>query len=67
MSQVETEAKRDEAGGVAAAVWSPDPAARAAPRRRLRVVPALVTLVTMALAPIWARHGPATARFAPMS
>jgi len=50
MSQVETEAKRDEAGGVAAAVWSPDPAARAAPRRRLRVVPALVTLVTMALA-----------------
>ena len=50
MSQVETEAKRKAAGDIPAAVWSPGPAARAAPRRRLRVVPALVTLVTMALA-----------------
>src|ERR1700680_5088169 len=50
MSQVETEAKREAAGDIPAAVWAPDPAARAVPRRRLRVVPALVTLVTMALA-----------------
>src|ERR1700719_2198778 len=50
MSQVETEAKREAAGDIPAAVWAPDPAARAVPRRRLRVVPALVTLGSAALA-----------------
>src|ERR1700719_2672059 len=50
MSGVETKAKRDAVGDSPAAGWAPDPAARAAPRSRLRVVPLLVTLVTIALA-----------------
>jgi RND family efflux transporter MFP subunit len=50
MSGVETKAKRDAVGDSPAAGWAPDPAARAAPRLRLRVVPLLVTLVTIALA-----------------
>jgi len=50
MSGVETKAKRDVVGDSPAAGWAPDPAARAAPRLRLRVVPLLVTLVTIALA-----------------
>jgi multidrug resistance efflux pump len=50
MSGVETKAKRDAVRDSPAAGWAPDPAARAAPRSRLRVVPLLVTLVTIALA-----------------
>src|SRR5437660_1374399 len=50
MSEVETEAKRDTGGDIPAAVWSPDAAACAAPRRRLRVFPVLITFATMALA-----------------
>jgi len=50
MSGGETKAKRDAVGDSPAAGWAPDPAARAAPRSRLRVVPLLVTLVTIALA-----------------
>ena len=50
MSGVETKAKRDAVGDSPAAGWAPDPVARAAPRPRLRVVPLLVTLVTIALA-----------------
>jgi RND family efflux transporter MFP subunit len=50
MSGVETKAKRDAVGDSPAAGWAPDPAARAAPRSRLGVVPLLVTLVTIALA-----------------
>src|ERR1700720_980858 len=50
MSGVETKAKRDAVGDSPSAGWAPDPAARAAPRVRLRVVPLLVTLVTIALA-----------------
>ena len=50
MSGVETKAKRDAVGDSPAAGWAPDPAARAAPRSRLRIVPLLVTLVTIALA-----------------
>src|ERR1700731_939218 len=50
MSGVETKGKRDAVGDSPAAGWAPDPAARAAPRLRLRVVPLLVTLVTIALA-----------------
>jgi multidrug resistance efflux pump len=50
MSEVATEAKRETGGDIPAAVWSPDAAARTAPRRRLRIVPVLITLATMALA-----------------
>jgi RND family efflux transporter MFP subunit len=50
MSEVETEAKREAVGDSPAAGWAPDPAARAAPRARLRVFPLLITLVTIALA-----------------
>ena len=50
MSGVETKAKRDAVGDSPAAGWAPDPVARAAPRSRLRIVPLLVTLVTIALA-----------------
>src|ERR1700720_2926790 len=50
MSGVETKAKRDAVGDSPSAGWAPDPAARAAPRSRLRIVPLLVTLVTIALA-----------------
>jgi hypothetical protein len=50
MSEVATEAKREAGGEISADVWSPDAAAPAAPRRRLRVVPVLITLATMALA-----------------
>jgi multidrug resistance efflux pump len=50
MSEVATEAKREVGGDIPAAVWSPDTAAPAAPRRRLRVVPVLITLATMVVA-----------------
>ena len=50
MSEAATEAKREAGGDIPAAVWSPDPAPPAAPRRRLRLVPVLITLATMALA-----------------
>jgi multidrug resistance efflux pump len=59
MSEVATEAKRETGGDIPAAVWSPDAAARTAPRRRLRIVPVLITLATMALAAglSWAMWG----------
>ena len=50
MSELQTEAKRETVTNSPGAGWSPDPAARAAPRRRLRVLPLLITLVTIALA-----------------
>jgi multidrug resistance efflux pump len=50
MSEVATEAKREVGGDIPAAVWSPDTAAPAASRRRLRVVPVLITLATMVVA-----------------
>src|SRR4029077_19032101 len=50
MSEVETKAKREAAGDSPAAGWGPEAAARAAPRRHLRVVPLLITLVTIAVA-----------------
>jgi multidrug resistance efflux pump len=49
MSGVETKAKRDTVGDLPAAGWAPDSAARAMSRRP-RVVPLLITLVTIALA-----------------
>jgi multidrug resistance efflux pump len=50
MSEVEAKAKREAVGDSPAAGWAPDPAARAAPRSRQRVIPLLITLVTIALA-----------------
>src|SRR3977135_3741338 len=50
MSGVETKAKREAVGDSPAAGWAPDPAARTAPRSRLRVLPLLITLATIALA-----------------
>ncbi len=51
MSDVETKAKRE---GVAAesptAVWSPELTRRGTPRRRLRILPLLITLATIAVA-----------------
>src|ERR1700738_801448 len=49
MSGVETKAKRDTVGDLTAAGWAPESAARAMSRRP-RVVPLLITLVTIALA-----------------
>ncbi len=50
MSEIETEAKREAIGESPAAVWAPDAVARAVPRRRLRIIPLLITLATIALA-----------------
>src|SRR5580693_2329077 len=50
MSEVETKAKREMVADSPAADWTPDPIARPAPRRRLRVFPILITLVTIVLA-----------------
>src|SRR5258708_35364721 len=50
MSGVETKARREAVGDGPAAGWAPDPAARATPRARLRVLPLLITLATIALA-----------------
>src|SRR4051794_1540443 len=50
MSEVEAKAKRETVGDSPATGWAPDPAARAAPPRRLRVLPLLITLMTIALA-----------------
>jgi multidrug resistance efflux pump len=50
MSEVETKAKRTAAADTPAAVWSPEPPARDRPRRRLRILPLLITLAVIALA-----------------
>jgi len=50
MSEVETEAKRETVADSLAADWLPGSVARAAPQRRLRVFPLLITLATIALA-----------------
>ncbi len=50
MSEIETEAKREAIGESPAAIWAPDAVARAVPRRRLRIIPLLITLATIALA-----------------
>jgi multidrug resistance efflux pump len=50
MSGVETKSKRETVVDSPAAGRAPNPVARGAPRRRLRVVPLLITLVTIALA-----------------
>ena len=50
MSDVETKSKPETAADSAAAVWSPEPAPREAPRRDLRILPFLTTLVALAVA-----------------
>jgi multidrug resistance efflux pump len=56
MSDVKTKSKREAAVDAPAAVWSPEPAPREAPRRRLRILPLLITLATIAVAGVlgWA-------------
>ena len=50
MSDIETKSKREAAPDTPAAVWSPEPKPREAPRRRLRIFPLLITLVVLAAA-----------------
>jgi multidrug resistance efflux pump len=50
MSEVEAKAKREAAADSPAAVWSPEPTPRETPRRRLRILPLLITLATIAVA-----------------
>jgi multidrug resistance efflux pump len=56
MSKVETKAKRAAAAdSPAAAVWSPEPPTRDRPRRRLRILPLLITLAVIAVAVVLGR------------
>jgi multidrug resistance efflux pump len=50
MSEVETRSKREAATDTPAPVWSPEPAHRETARRRLRILPLLITLVAIAVA-----------------
>src|ERR1700751_3405357 len=50
MSDVETKAKGEAAVAAPAAVWSPEPTPREAPRRRLRILPFVITLAVIAVA-----------------
>src|SRR6266704_1398082 len=59
MSEIETEAKREAIGESPAAIWAPDAVARAVPRRRLRIIPLLITVATISVAGAlgWAMWG----------
>src|SRR6516225_5278545 len=50
MSDVEAKSKREAKVDSPAAVWSPEPAPRETPRRRLRILPFVITLATIAVA-----------------
>jgi multidrug resistance efflux pump len=50
MSEVEAKSKREAKVDSPAAVWSPEPTPRETPRRRLRILPLLITLATIAVA-----------------
>jgi multidrug resistance efflux pump len=50
MSDVETKSKREVAADSPAAVWTPVPTQRKTPRRRLRILPFVITLATIAVA-----------------
>jgi multidrug resistance efflux pump len=50
MSDVEAKSKREAAADSPASVWSPEPISRETPRRRLRILPLLITLATIAVA-----------------
>jgi multidrug resistance efflux pump len=58
MSDVDAKSKLEAAIESPAAVWTPEPAPRETPRRRLRILPLLITLVALAVAdalgwPMW--------------
>jgi multidrug resistance efflux pump len=55
MSDVETKSKREAAKDSPAVVWSPEPTTRETPRRRLRVLPLLITLAAIAVAVVLGR------------
>ena len=55
MSEVEAKAKREAKVDSPAAVWSPEPAPRNTPRRRLRILPLLITLAVIAVAVVLGR------------
>jgi len=55
MSDVETKSKREAAADSPAAVWSPEPTPPVTPRRRLRILPLLITLVALAVAIVLGR------------
>ena len=50
MADVEAKSKPETKAAAPAAVWSPEPAPRVAPRRRLRILPLLITLAALAVA-----------------
>jgi len=55
MSDVETKSKREVAAESPAEVWSPEPVLRPQPKRHLRIVPLLITLVAIAVAGVLGR------------
>ena len=55
MSDVEAKSKREAKVDSPAAVWSPEPAPRNTPRRRLRILPLLITLAVIAVAVVLGR------------
>src|SRR5215470_14975242 len=50
MAEIEAKSKPDAKADSPAAVWTPEPAPHAAPRRRLRILPFLITLIAIAVA-----------------
>ena len=50
MAEIEAKSKPDAKADSPAAVWTPEPAPHATPRRRLRILPFLITLVAIAVA-----------------
>jgi len=57
MSDIEAKAKRGAKLDSPAAVWSPEPAPRNPPRRRLRILPLLITLLVIAAAAVFVERG----------
>ncbi len=55
MSEVEAKAKREAAADGPAAAWSPEPPTRDRPRRRLHILPLLITLAVIAVAVVLGR------------
>jgi multidrug resistance efflux pump len=56
MSEVEVKSRREAVGkSSAAVVWAREPAARDTPRRRLRIIPLLITLAAIAVAIVLGR------------
>jgi multidrug resistance efflux pump len=55
MSDIETKSKREAATDRPASVWTPEPAPRETSRRRLRILPLLITLAVIAVAVVLGR------------